>query len=817
MRNNNQAVVRKIARRGIDANRGRNAFILLAVFLTTFMLGTIISIGISYMESVETYRVRFEGTTAHAGLANMNDEQIEKLKTLDYVSHYATGYTVADINPDGNHGISAMLVWLDTTNWNVFRKPAFSNIVGHYPQSHHEIMVPRWIMDGMGIAEPKIGMEITVTYQIDREQPQTQTFALSGWFTSYIRLQAGGNEGMLVSREFAALSGHTVEKDGNVQIQYIDEKRVTEYNERLARDLGIDAAAIYTIAKYHALSEASIDPFYIVCAVLALFLLLAGYLLIHNVLSVSVSRDIRFYGLLKTIGTTPRQIRKSIFFQMLSICCVGVPVGLVLSALFSFVFIPGLITNMSGDIMKSGAVISGNPLIYIGAAAFAVITALTGALIPARRAAGISPIEAVRFSEQGNINRKNKKYSGFNALKVAWRNVFRVRKRAVLVFASLFLGMTMFLAVTTILDSTSIDKMVESSMESIAGDIFLRNLRPNMARQEENDNADLQVFTPEFMRDMASLPGLTEIKTSKIYPLKMDLGVTDMQGNFLFTEGEAIGLTNDEIAELCEDMQFTFDVAAFERGEFIILQAALTQTEKESVEVVFVTVDDPITLKIGGHIEAEPMQMDGAYPVYPMPQIYMSNNLLQELVSDPIIHGVSIFIDEPSQREALEMIKALTSGRPDIRRTSAFEIHEEMSKIKATMLTIGGGISVILWLIGILNFANILTTSILSRQHEIALMESIGQSPKQSRKMLTSEGGIYAVITLLLVGIFGGALTYGLFSVLARQFDYVVFSFPYVPLAIMVAVVLAVCSSMPRMVYGIISKVTLVERLREAE
>ena len=816
MRNNNQAIVRKISRKSLAANKGRNVFIMLAVFLTTFMLGTIISIGISYMESLETYRIRFEGTTAHAGLVNVNAEQIEKIKTLDYISHYSTGYMVADVNPNNNDGISAMLAWLDTTNWEVFRKPAFSNIVGNYPQSRNEIMVPTWILDNMGIKEPKIGMDITVTYQIDNEQPQTHTFNLSGYFTSYIRLQAGGNEGMLVSREFAELSGHTVEKNGNVQIQYIDDKKVTEYNERLARDLSIDITNVFTIAKYNALTEQSIDPFYIVCAVLVLFLLLAGYLLIYNVLSVSVSRDIRFFGLLKTIGTTPRQIRKSIYIQILSICCIGVPVGLLFSALISLVFIPGLISNMSGDIMKSGAVISSNPIIYIGASVFAVITSLTGALIPAKKAACISPIEALRFSEQGDVRKKKIKSSGFNALKVAWRNVFRVRKRAVLVFVSLFLGMTMFLAVTTILESTSMDKMVESSMNNIEGDIYLRNSKPDLTRVDEMENGDLQVFTPDFMNYMESLPGLTEIKTSNIYPLKMDLGVTDIQGNFIYTEGEAVGLTADEIAKLCADMQFAFDAAAFERGEFILV-ATFAKSERESTEVFFATVDQPIVLKIGGYIDVTPLQTDGAYPVYPIPKIYISNSLLHELVSDPIIHGISLFIDEASQREALDIIKALTSGQSDIRRTSAFEIREEMEKMKTTLLTIGGGISVILWLIGILNFTNILMTSILSRRHEIALLESIGQSPKQSRKTLTSEGGIYAVITLLLVCIFGGLLTYGLFSILANQYDYVVFSFPYIPLLIMFGVVFAVCFSIPRMMYRIISKMSLVERLREAE
>jgi putative ABC transport system permease protein len=134
-----------------------------------------------------------------------------------------------------------------------------------------------------------------------------------------------------------------------------------------------------------------------------------------------------------------------------------------------------------------------------------------------------------------------------------------------------------------------------------------------------------------------------------------------------------------------------------------------------------------------------------------------------------------------------------------------------------TLLALGGGISVVLWLIGVLNFINILTTGILSRRREIALLESIGQSSRQSKNLLTAEGGLYAAITLFLVSVFGGSLTYWLYSLLSAQYDYMVFSFPYITFAVMVFAVLTVCLSIPRLTYRLVSKLTLVDRLREVE
>ncbi len=75
------------------------------------------------------------------------------------------------------------------------------------------------------------------------------------------------------------------------------------------------------------LSE-SIDPSLVlaIAAMLAL-IVFTGYLIIYNVFQISVAGDIRFYGLLKTIGTTPRQLKRIIRHQALALCLVGIPLS----------------------------------------------------------------------------------------------------------------------------------------------------------------------------------------------------------------------------------------------------------------------------------------------------------------------------------------------------------------------------------------------------------------------------------------------------------------------------------------------------------
>jgi len=722
MRNNNQAIVRKIVRRSLTANYGRNAFIVLAVFLTTFMLGTIISLSVSYMETQTAHLIRILGTTAHVNLFNVPDDKIEIIKNFDYVSICSISITSGIVQDSGYlNGNNVILEWCEPVEWENFRKPVISNIFGQYPQNYDEIMVPSWILENMGISQPHIGMEITLNYQIDMGQ-RTQVFILSGWFTSYVLSRYGDTESIYVSQAFMNDTGRTAAEYGRVQIQYT--KNNFDYNERLVQDTPIDVG-LMNMHTYTLNNE--LDPLQIVFVIIIVFIIIAGFMLIYNVMSISISRDIRFYGLLKATGMTPRQIRNVVLQQILLLCVFGIPVGLIFSVLISFVVVPWFI-YVGAFMGQVDVIISFNPIIYIGTVLFTLITALFAAFNPAKKAADISPIEAVRFSEQ-RLNWNVSRSSAFNSMRIAWRNVFRVRKRAVLVFFGMFMGMSAFLFVTTILDSTDIDIYAESATANFSGDIYLINRMPKYVMFDFYFN-NIQAFTPELMERLNLLPGLIDMDIRYARQVQIDTGYLNMDGSPHY------------------------------RTDFIY---EFTESEES------------------------------------------------------IIYDINLYIEENAQKQVLDIIKEWTNAHQYIQWRSEIAIREEVEQLKNTLMIFGGSISIILWLIGVLNFINIISTSIISRKHEIALLESIGQSRKQSKRLLTSEGIIYAVITLLLVCILGGSFTYGFYSLLANQFEYVSFNFPYLPLLVMVCAVFIVCLSIPRLTYRFVSKMTLVERLREVQ
>ena len=155
-----------------------------------------------------------------------------------------------------------------------------------------------------------------------------------------------------------------------------------------------------------------------------LLILLTGYLIIYNVFQISVAGDIRFYGLLKTIGTTPRQLRRIIRTQALLLSLIGIPAGLLLGWLLGGVLTPVITARLNGVT----TVVSVSSLLFVGAAVFALATVLISCRRPGRLAGKVSPVEAVRYTEGKALKRKGKRGGkGVSLLSLAAANLGRSR------------------------------------------------------------------------------------------------------------------------------------------------------------------------------------------------------------------------------------------------------------------------------------------------------------------------------------------------------------------------------------------------------
>ncbi len=199
------------------------------------------------------------------------------------------------------------------------------------------------------------------------------------------------------------------------------------------------------------------------------------------------------------------------------------------------------------------------------------------------------------------------------------------------------------------------------------------------------------------------------------------------------------------------------------------------------------------------------------------PNMYISRSAMEKLVDHPSIFRVEIQSDGKEDANILTYLKDITAESSSINILSRYEKAEEIRGYLVTTRVLGIDISIILFLIGFMNFVNTMYASVMVRHKEFAVLESIGMMKKQMKRMLVYEGLIYAIITLLLVGGIGSSILYVTFVPLKAVSGYAVFTYPISSMVAISMLILLVCVFIPLISYKSIASQSIVQRLRDAE
>lgn len=597
-------------------------------------------------------------------------------------------------------------------------------------------------------------------------------------------------------------------------MRFANTKQTEAECQRLAQDLNLSVEQIKTTLRSSASGTVS-DWTGLILFLLLIFI--AGYLLIDNILFLSISRDIRFYGLLKALGCTPRQLRRIVFGQALLLCGIGIPAGLAAGAALSGLLIP---MAMSVTLFEAQTVVAFDPLIYFGAGLFALTTVLLGTVRPARRACRVTPVEALRYVEPGALKKKRKVDFHGRLPVMAWRNVFRDRRRATAVMLSLFLGLTVFLITTCLVRSQSAEYFI---------DVYLKNdfMITGQGRWDESR------ISPELTSSVLSLENIHDVQVVTKAKMLADYDaerfaehLDDAFNKWIFKgidkaniqadqfTGNVLGVS-DSLIQKSGQLADNFDWDSFHRGEIGLILSDYPE-HYQSVPKLDFTLDartEKHSVLLAGSVPWSELDITGGLA----PNLIVSEQALESWTPDVRIAQISFNAVPGMQESVSDQLRGLTRGTTGIFLISREEQIQALEESTRVMGILGLGISSILGMIGILNFVNIMGTSILSRRHELAMLESIGMTNTQIQKMVVWEGLIYALIPIGLVLSLGNILTQAAFRQFKQMADYAVLSYPGLELFIVLLLVLGLCLIVPLVTFRRISRHSVVERLREAD
>lgn len=834
---NSKKTIGMLSRSSFKANKMRNLFAIIAIILTAVLFTGLFTVAASLVASIEESTMRQVGGSAHGSFKYLSEEQYDKLKTHPDIKDIS--YSVV-LGVGENAELAKRPTEIRYTSGENNAAGMFSMpTTGRLPQKDDEIATDTLVLERLGIPA-QLDQQVTLEYSVDGEK-RSDTFTLVGFWQGDQVMQAsqawvskGYVEKQLANYTPGAI-GYSVGQI-NADVNFNNSFDIEGKLQKVISDSGYTLDDIaYGVNWAYAGNGGSLDMGTVAAAIGAVFMIVfCGYLMIANVFTISVANDVRYYGLIKTIGTTPKQIRKLLRKQALWLCLLGIPFGLLFGYLVGMVLVPIVLSTLNTDVIKMSA----NPLIFLFSGLFSVITVFISLAKPSKIAARVSPVEALRTTDNNSGDkRKTKRGSHTNLLSMAFSNLVRNKKKALLVVISLSLGLMILNATYSMANSFDMDEYLSRSILSdfAVGDVSNFNVNLNYANQD--------TLNDSFFSELMQQDGIESV--DNIYFTEYDVPTGPRFAEIPKQLDEAYDTDSKRIAALerfaqeptqllhiygldqgilkyLTPLEGSIDAEKLASGKYVIAAPF-----DENGKVLYYTVGDLISLPdLNGEMREYEVLAVANYPYsistkhsHPLtPTLYLPSEVfLQQIgqktpmlstinVKDSSLEGVESFLTEYCN---------VTDQNMDFDSKSS--LMSEFENMQSSYKTVGITLSGLVALIGIMNFINAVITSINTRRRELAMLQSIGMTGRQGIVMLTLESVLYILLTIVATLTIGSAICYLGLNAFTAGAAYMKLYFTVVPSLACLPTLLVIAVVVPVICQKINAKSSVVERLREAQ
>lgn len=827
----NGRCIANISKKSILANKKRNSILLAAIILTTVMLSTLFTVASSLIKSLETATCYQVGTYTHAGFKYLTQEEYDKLKTDTKIYDLSYNIILGEVL---NEELSEDYTEVRYTEPLCAKQSYSYPETGTLPQKYEEVATCTAVLDAFGVPH-ELGqtLHLQLTNGFDTYEGDFKVCGI--WEKPALTMT---NE-IYFSKEFQEsfapvwknredynrhLSANSYAGSINPDFNFSSSFNITGKMEALKERLGFGDEIKDGINWAYTTSELDATTVLIV-AVILIMIILAGYLIIYNIFLIAITSDIHYYGLLKTIGMTNRQLKKMVLRQALFLSVIAIPAGMLLGYLISYFVVPLIANNMLTDACK----VYPNGFVFLACAVFAWITVRISCAKPCRIIRKISPVEAVKFSDcPVEKLSKHKKAKGVTPFSMAWENLKRNKKRTTAVLLSMVLSVLMINVTVSIVSCFDEDKyisMFAGSDFSIA-DATLYNLSAI--------DKNLEGVSAQDMEALRAMDGVTESgaiymeeseqklegdaweRMKKIYEEHTDWYVQspdekEWWDSCVYDRKEISSHlygVDELIFHALELETDKVDWNTFCSGDYAIVSSML-DSDGNDADLALYQVGEkiPVQLPDGSTKEYEVIGIgDVPYVMGPMHShgmdIYITIPAAEYLKVVPQAKGALQFMINV-EKEYLEADEAyveqycnVTNQKLDFKSRKMYL--QEFKDMVNMFLIVGGALSAILALIGILNFINLTYTSIHERKQELKILWSVGMTKKQIASMLSFEGMLRMGLAFVLVLTVGQLLNY--YVVYAIAGGMIMFTSHYViwPMLVCIPVFGVIAALIPR-------------------
>ena len=743
-------------------HRKQNRMSIICIVLAVFLVTAIFGMADMFIKG-QILQAQQESGNWHIGIRSISDEDANLIASRPEVAAVAD-YGVLNYRGEQGYTLSGKNVAICGSNESAVTEIFATLDRGTFPSNENEALVTN---NAKNMLHLEIGEQIVITMPDGSER----TYTISGFMNNAAKLMGEDSYGVFLTTEsFRAIyPDGTGSNPADYTMRYVQFKSSRNIQSNITdikQQFGLSDEQVSENTKLLGLLGQSSNSFmlqvYAVAVVLFILVLIAGILMITSSMNSNVAQRTEFFGMVRCIGTTPKQVMRLVRKEALNWCRFAIPLGVVGGIVLVWVLC-AILRQLSPEFFGGMPAFSISYPSVIAGIVVGLLTVLLAARSPAKKASKVSPLAAV----SGNANdlQPVKKAANTKFFKIETslgiHHAKASKKNFILMIGSFSVSIILFLAF-----SVTIDFMNHT----------LTPLQPW--------TADISVISPE---------NTCSVKAEYIEELRQNSAVKNAYGRMFAYNVSVIVNGEEKVVDL-----ISYEDTQFDWAKDYLLSGSLekAQSETNTGLIVFDSQNDieagnVITLNLNGsQADLEIVGVVSQCPFNNSPgvgKLICSEDTFRKLTGETDYTIIDIQLSKKATENDVRDIHSLVG--------SQYTFSDERmgnSNTRGAYYCFGlfiYGFLVLIALITLCNIINSIAMSVAAKMKQYGAFRAIGLSNRQLAKMIVAEASTYAITGIICGSILGITCNKVLFGKLITHHWGDAWSVPLVELGIIIVVV----------------------------
>lgn len=830
-------ILKNIAYKNLQLNKKRNIVTVIGIILSVALITALSSLVVSFKESIINlekhingdFHYSFDGVQSNDLSIFENNRSIENFYKVG-----ALGY--AKINTENEYKPYAYVITMDK---NDFNSVGINLTDGELPKNNNEIIIPRHLRNN-GKVDLKVGDTITlevgsrmsegyalgqnnpyeetndetientvsVTYKVVGifERPSTALEPFSSPGYTFITTNASGVKNYTVFARYT--------KDG-LKNQYkvtagilgVDasllKKNILEFNYKEVYEkepekskYTFDVNRYLIMLETNAYGDSSMKALLVLSTIVTVIIIVTSVYCIKNSFNISITEKTKEYGILKSVGATTSQIKKSVYYEAFLLGSVGIPIGVISGVFASFILIH--VVNFFIRSMFVGneyLIFKISYLSILISIILSIVTIFMSSKKGAKIASKTSPMVLIRGNNDILVNSKKlktpkyiNKLFGIGGV-VSYKNIKRNKKKYRTTIVSIVMSVSVYIALSYFVNTAfDVVKMAKGDYTynlvytSYTTDYNLNYnnvlnfskhdtvkkysvVRTSIITGNFKASKDFKKYNAYMSEEKPILNSVTFISVGKEEYLRY---ISKLGLNYNSVKDKGILIDNNIGYDTKKKLEVSYNMTDNKKGD-IINFTSMKEDKTFDMELASVT-------------NIRPFGYENNYGSLVM---VISDEYMERLDK---LESVSLYVESTDPDKLQSDIDKMCKDTEGCYVNNVDATVKQMKSIYTVIAIFLYGFIIVISLIGITNIFNTITTNMTLRKREFATLKSIGMTSNEFNRMIFLESFFY-IFKSLLIGIpIGVLLSYLIFKGFTNQ---VLFSYkvPFKGIIVSIAVV----------------------------